>query len=309
MTSKDPYEILGVPRNATQDDIKRAYRRLAKEYHPDRNPGNKAAERRFKEVQAAYEVLGDPQRRAEYDRFGAGGPAPEFRTWTTRGAGSFEDIAFDFGSLGDLTGIFEQFFRRSSPRVREAGPRKLRPRGPNIEHEILITFDEALRGTTREIILSTQDQSRRSERIEVRIPAGVRDGQLIRVRGQGQEGPGGRGDLMIRCRVQPHPFFRREGLDLLLDLPLTFAEATLGTRVEIPTPNGPALVTVPAGTSSGTKLRLRGRGVQDGRSGQHGDLLAVVRIATPKNLSPRARQLLEELDRELAQRPRADWPV
>ena len=308
-TSKDPYEILGVSRTASPEEIKRAYRRLAKQCHPDRNPGDKTAEQRFKEVQAAYEVLGDPQRRAQYDRFGAGGPRPEFHSWTPGGGAPFEDVQFDFGGLGDLTGIFEQFFSpRGQARRRPRAARPTRRRGPNLQHSVELSFEEALRGATREVVLTGGGRGGRGERIEVRIPAGVRDDQRIRVKGKGQEGPGGRGDLIIRCQVRPHRFFRRDGLDVLLDLPLTFTEATLGAKVEIPTPDGSAIVSVPPGTSGGTKLRLRGRGVSDGRSGTRGDVLAVVRVQAPQNVSPRARELLAELEGELAQQPRADWP-
>lgn len=306
MGTKDPYEILGVSRSATPEEIKRAYRRLAKQYHPDHNPNDKSAERRFKEVQAAYEVLGDPERRAQFDRFGAGGPAPDVHAWSTWQGSPFEDIRVDFGSLGDLTSIFEEFFSRGAGErpVRRAA-RRPRERGADLEHSVQLSFEEAARGTVRSLVLESDGQR---EHIEVRIPAGVRDGQRIRVRGQGQPGAGGRGDLLIRCQVQPHPYFRREGLDILLDLPLSFAEAVRGARVEIPTLDGPTVLTVPPGTSGGTKLRLRGRGLRDPRSGQVGDMYALVRIRVPKELSPRARELLSELERELGQQPRADVP-
>ncbi|MHC4091926.1 MAG: DnaJ domain-containing protein, partial [Planctomycetota bacterium] len=207
MKQKDPYEILGVSRTAAPPEIKRAYRRLAKESHPDRNPGNKAAETRFKEVQAAYEVLGDPERRQQYDRFGAGGPPPDFQTWTTGGPSPFEGVQFDFGG-GDLSSIFEQFFRRPGTRGRSrraAG--RPRPRGADLEHTIDLGFDEAVRGTSREIRLQAAGSNAHTQRIEVRIPAGVADNQRVRVKGKGHEGPGGSGDLMIRCRVRPHPYF------------------------------------------------------------------------------------------------------
>ncbi len=303
--NKDPYQILGVRRDATQEEIKQAYRRLAKQYHPDRNPNDKSAEQRFKEVHAAYEVLGDPERRAQYDRFGAGGPAPDVRTWTTSTGFPFEDLSFDFGSLGDLTSIFEQFFSRTGVGHgrRRSTARSAMPRGADLEHTIELSFEEAARGTIRELRLPGTDSTGGAEQIRVRIPPGVGDGQRVRVRGKGQEGPGGRGDLMITCRVRPHPYFRREGLDILLDLPLTFSEATLGTQVEIPTLEGFTVVKVPPGTSSGTKLRLRGRGLRD-RNGQSGDMYAIVRIQVPKEPSPRARQLLMELERELGQSPR-----
>jgi curved DNA-binding protein len=312
MDHKNPYEILGVPRDASQNDIKRAYRRLAKELHPDRNPGNKAAEAKFKEVQAAYEVLGDPQRRAQYDRFGAGGPTPDFQTWTTGGPSPFEGVDLDFGPLGDLSSIFEQFFRRPTGHggARRARPRPS-PRGADIEHAIDLSFEEAVRGTSRQIRLSAGGGNARSETIEFRVPAGVADGQRIRVKGKGQEGRGGRGDLMIRCRVHPHPFFRREQNDILLELPLSVSEAILGAKVDIPTLDGITRVTVPPGASSGTRLRLRGKGIPDQRSRATGDMYVVTRVAVPKDVSPRGRELLEELAAELNQHPRANlgWPV
>ncbi|MFH1747384.1 MAG: J domain-containing protein [Planctomycetota bacterium] len=305
MTSKDPYKILGVARGAAQDEIKRTYRQLAKKFHPDRNPGDKSAEQRFKEVQAAYEVLGDPQRRAQYDRFGAGGPRPEFHQWSSGGGAPFGG-GIDFDNLGDLTSIFEQFFSRGQTRGPRRAARRPHSRGADIEHTVELSFEEALRGTSREVLLKGGP---RSEHIKVRIPAGVANGQRIRVKEKGQDGQGGRGDLMIHCHVQAHRLFRRDGRDILLDLPLTFSEAALGANIEIPTPDGPTVVKVPAGTSSGTKLRLRGRGVRLDRSGDCGDLYAVVRIQVPKILSPRARELLAELDNITPLKPRADWPT
>ncbi|MBK8913071.1 MAG: DnaJ domain-containing protein [Phycisphaerales bacterium] len=310
MQHKDPYQILGVSRTATEAEIKTAYRRLAKQHHPDRNPGDKAAERRFKEVQAAYEVLSDPQRRAEYDRFGAGGPRPDFQSWGAAPHGE-QSVRVDFGDFGDLTSIFEQFFSRGAaagrngPRAR--GARRSAPpveaAGADIETQVDVSFDEALRGCAREIALAAPGGP--TERIAVRVPPGVGDGQRIRVRGQGQHGLGSRGDLIIRVRVAPHPWFRREGRDLFVDLPLTFTEAALGARVEVPTPDGPARVTIPPGTSSGTKLRLRGRGVPADRAMEAGDLYVVIRIEAPRELTPRARELLEELAREMPRDPRA----
>jgi len=304
MSNKDPYEILGVPRSAKQDEIKKAYRRLAKQHHPDRNPNDKTAEKRFKEVQAAYEVLGDSQRRAQYDRFGAGGPAPDIHAWTADSR--FQDVPFGFGSVDDLTGIFEQFFSRGVRRPRRRSAARSMPRGSDIEHIVELAFDEAIRGTERDVVLATDGGNQSREQIRFHVPAGVSDGQRIRLRGKGQDGPGGRGDLMVKCCVRPHPTFRRDQLDILLDVPLTFPEAALGAQVEIPTPDGTTVVKVPAGTSGGTKLRLRGRGVRDERTGRTGDLYAVVRILAPRNLSPHARELLQELDQELGQHPRRD---
>jgi curved DNA-binding protein len=312
MDHKDPYEILGVPRSASPDEIKRTYRRLAKQHHPDRNPGNKQAESRFKEVQAAYEVLGDPERRAQYDRFGAGGPRPDFQSWTTAGTSPFEGFDFDFGSAGDLSSIFEQFFRRPAAggRARRAAARRPPPRGADLEHTIQLTFEEAVRGTSREIRLTGSGPKAGTERIEVHIPAGVADDQRIRVSGKGHEGPGGRGDLMIRCRVMPHRHFRRDGNDILLDLPLSLAEAVRGAKIEIPTLDGVTRVTVPPGTSGGTKLRLRGKGIHAQRSTTPGDMYVITRVVVPKELSAQAGKLLDELANELKQHPREGlgWP-
>lgn len=298
MPEKDPYEILGVSRSASADEIKRAYRRLAKEHHPDRNPNNKAAEQRFKEVQAAYEVLGDPQKRAQYDRFGAGGPAPQYQQWAA-GAGAaspFEGVSFGFGGE-DLTSIFEQFFNRAGGRTARRGRGRARPRGADLETEIDLTLEEAVRGTERDIVVTGSTGQR--EHIRFRVPPGVDHGQRIRVREKGQDGPGGRGDLMIRCHIRPHPYFTRDGHDLSCTVWVSYREAALGTQVEVPTLDGSTLVKVPAGTSGGTKLRLRGRGLRDSRGDKVGDLYAIIRVQVPKELSPRARELLLELDQEL----------
>lgn len=310
---KDPYEILGVGRNASQDEIKRAYRRLAKESHPDRNPGNKQAEERFKEVQAAYEVLGDPQKRKQFDQYGAGGPMPDFERWASGATGGSPfgrhgDVHVDMGGVGgfeDLGSIFEQFFARPGARrrSRSTARQQPQPRGGNLEHAVDVGFEEAINGATRTVILSSPETASGQERIDVRIPAGVKHGQRIRVREKGHLGPGGRGDLMINVRVHPHPYYRREGNDILLDVPLSFKEAALGTKVTLPTPSGKATVTVPPGTSSGARLRLRGRGVKQS-DGTHGDFFAIVKIDAPKAVSDRAQELIEAFDAEVKQKPR-----
>lgn len=311
MTTKDPYDILGVKRSSTADEIKRAYRRLVKESHPDHNPGDKSAERRFKEIQAAYEVLGDSKRREQYDRYGAGGPAPDFHQWSAGHAAESNGATINFESMGDLNSIFEQFFRRSSGRQsRRREPEYAAPVGENIEHVIQVAFEESVRGTTRDVTLQGFDRGA-VERIEVKIPAGISDGQTIRLKGRGNPGPGGRGDLLIRVQILPHHYFRREGLDVYLDLPLTVPEAVLGSKIDIPTPDGPARLVVPPGASSGAKLRLRERGVRDARSGQVGDLFAVIKIVVPREPSSRLRSLMEEAAGEFGPNPRGDsgWPV
>ncbi len=297
MTSKDPYEVLGVSRQATADEIKRAYRKLAKQHHPDRNPGSKAAEQRFKEVQAAYEILGDPRKRAEYERARESGFTSGIPAWAQDVPGNFSGrVSFNFGD--DLTSIFEQFFGGHGRAAQRRSARRAVERGADIEHAVELSFEEALAGAQREVVLATPDGQQ--ERVRFRVPAGVEDGQRVRVPGKGQPGPGGRGDLVVLCRVRPHPVFRRDGLDVLLDLHLSFPQAALGTEVEIQTPDGLAVLKVPPGTSSGAKLRLRGRGVRNARTGQRGDLYAVVRIDVPKELSPEARRLVERLASELA---------
>lgn len=309
----DPYEILGLTRSASQDEIKRKYRELAKRFHPDRNPNDKSAERKFKEVQAAYEVLGDAQRRAQFDRFGAGGPKPDFQTWQGGGRGGgngvHESVNVEFGDFGDLSSIFEQFFSRGGaarPRGRRGAPAGTMPRGADLTTEVMIGFEEAAKGATREIVVSSETGAH-GERISFRVPSGVTDGQKIRIREKGQAGPGGRGDILVDVRIAPHPYFRREGLDILLDLPLTLSEALLGARVEIPTLEGPTLLSIPPGTSSHAKLRLRGKGIHDARSGQVGDMYAVIRVDVPREISPKARELVNSLSSELSQQPRRPW--
>lgn len=311
---KDPYEILGVSKSASADELRRAYRRLAKEHHPDRNPNDPKAIDRFKEVQAAYEVLGDAQKREQYDRFGAGGPPPDFGQWST-GHG-VDGVNVDFGDLGDLSSIFAQFFGggfggRASAR-RPHASRAKRPtapprRGADIAHSIEIDLEEAATGVNREIKLRS-DRPGHTERLEFQVPAGVADGQKIRIAGKGQDGRGGRGDLLIQCRIRPHRYFRREGDDIHLELPLSFSEAALGAKVEIPTLNGHSVLTIPPGTSGGARMRLRGQGLPNIRTKQRGDLFAVVRIVAPKEMNDADRAHIEALAQSLDAHVRTKRP-
>lgn len=309
--NKDPYSILGVSRGATEDDIKRAYRRLAKEFHPDRNRGDKQAETRFKEVQAAYEVIGDPARRRQYDQFGAGGPTPEYRQWQHPGGGGASGGAVDI-DFGDLSSIFEQFFQRGSARGGRSQTQSSRHEraaetngSTDIEIDAEITFDEALHGAQRKVTLAGGGTR---EVVSFRIPPGVRDGQRIRVRGRGHATRRGRGNLLVRCHVQPHPWFRLEGRNVVFDLPLSVSEAALGTKVEVPTPSGTRKIAIPAGTSSGTRLRLRGLGAAETANAEAGDFYAVVRIVVPKNPSDSVRKLFEKLAETDEEDVRADAP-
>ena len=295
MAKRDYYEILGVSRSATPDEIKRAYRKLAKQNHPDQNPGDQSAEARFKEAQEAYAVLSDKDKREKYDRFGHAAPgfqeAPDGAsyTWTTRGEpidiGDLSDI-FDFSGFGGGgESPFEKIFSRSRGRRAPATP------APDLEYPVSLTFERAVRGTKLELSI----EGPRTERIAVTIPPGVRQGQKIRVKGKGTPGQGGQppGDLFVVVNVQPHPYFERQGDDIYLTVPITVAEATLGAKIDLPTLDGTRTVTVPPGTPSGAKLRLAGLGVERPRTHKRGDQFVVVKITPPKQLTPEQRTLME----------------
>ena len=291
---QDYYEALGVPRDASQDDIRAAYRRLAREYHPDVNkdPG---AEDRFKEISEAYEVLRDPEKRAQYDRFGANWRAGQDVSGASGfegfgrggGGGGFEDVRVDFGAGDDFSDFFEGLFGGRARGRRGGGfGGGFSTRGADQEATLELSLEEAARGGRRRISFGD------GRDFEVDIPAGVRDGQRIRLAGEGEAGIGGgpSGDLFLRVRVRPDPRFRVEGRDVYTDARVAPWEAALGARVEIPTPDGgTAQVKVPAGSSCGRRLRLRGAGMAGG------DLYAVVQIQVPKRLSARERELFEQL--------------
>ena len=288
---RDYYEVLGVPRGAGDEEIRSAYRKLAREYHPDVNkdPG---AEDRFKEVSEAYEVLRDPEKREKYERLGADWKAGE----DVSGASGFGGGTSGFGGgdgqgFGDGAGFsdfFESFF--GGGRGGSRGFEGFSMRGGDREATLEVTLEEAARGGKRKISLAD------GRDFEVQIPSGVRDGQKIRLAGQGGEGASGgpAGDLYLRVRIKPHPRFRREDDDLVVEIPVAPWEAALGATVPVPTLDGNARVKVPAGSSSGRRLRLRGEGMP-GPGGRKGDLYASVRIVVPKVLEKRERELFEEL--------------
>lgn len=303
MAERDLYGVLGVPRSASADDIRKSYRRLAHKYHPDKNPGNPQAEEKFKEVTAAHEVLSDPKRRKLYDEFGADSlrsgfdpaRAEEYRQWKRQGAGQPFDLG-GFGGFGgggsgapfDLGSIFEQIFGSS------AGGGRVRSglRGEDVRASIEVDLADAVRGAEREVHLD-------GRKLRVRIPPGVADGSQIRLAGQGGPGAGTgpAGDLYLEVRLRPHPLVRREGRDLYIDLPVTVPEAVNGAEVTLPTFEGPVRLRIPAGSQSGTRLRLRGRGLPGLRGAERGDLYAVVKIVLPEQGEPlrRAVQQLEQL--------------
>jgi curved DNA-binding protein len=315
---KDLYAILGVARDADAETIRKTYRKLARKHHPDVNPGDRSAEDKFKDITHAYDVLSDAEKRRSYDEFGdvalqAGFDADKARrareAFSSRfepgGGGGFEGFPGageerpEFGGLDDL---FSDLFSR------RGGARRQR-RGSDLEAELELEFVDAALGGERRLSIARpmQDGTVRDETVTVRIPPGVADGGRIRLRGKGGEGRGGPpGDLIARIRVRPHRFFRREGRDLYLDLPVTVGEATLGARVEVPTLAGRVTLTIPAGTDCGAKLRLRGKGVPHPSGGQPGDLYVVVQIRVPRDLPPAAAEKLRELARFDPPDPRGD---
>ncbi|MCC5807956.1 MAG: J domain-containing protein [Opitutales bacterium] len=332
MDFKDYYKILGVDRSATQEEIKRTFRKLARECHPDHaaSEGKEAAESRFKEINEAYEVLGDAEKRRKYDSLGAEWKAQSgarAQGWQAgeeffgsraagTGPGGYE---YHFGGTG-FSDFFEQFFGGAGARGFAGGPdSRFRGtpfsdaehgarRGNDIESEIVVTFEEALHGSVRSISLRRLDPhsgAELTETVRVRLPAGVREGQRIRVAGKGAPGPAGAGDLFLRVCFERHPDFRVEDNNLVCDLELAPWEAVLGCSVEIPTLEGKARVRVKAGTQGGSSLRLRGRGLPLGK-GRRGDLLARVRIRVPQKLSAEEKALWERLAAETSFSARED---
>jgi curved DNA-binding protein len=291
---QDYYDLLGVDRDASPQDIRSAYRRLARRYHPDVNK-EAGAEDRFKQISEAHEVLRDPEKRERYDRFGqnwrAGQDVSGASGFERAGSpgGGFEDIGFDFGGGGggQFSDFFEGLFGGGG---RDRGFEGVSMRGGDAEAELELDLEEAARGGRRHLSLAD------GREFDVEIPPGVRDGQRIRLAGEGGQGRGGgpAGDLFLRVRLRPHPRLRLDGRDLYVDLPVAPWEAALGASVPVPTLDGDAKVKVPAGSSSGRRLRLRGQGFPD-RSGNRGDLYAVVQIRVPPKLSREERELFEQL--------------
>ena len=311
---RDYYEVLGVKRDASEDDIKRAYRKLARQHHPDRNPGDKQAEVKFKEVQEAYDVLSDKKKRAQFDQFGFAGP----QTGAGAGPGGFhwgggfgqggfgqggveidpsqlDELLRGFG-MGGASGMggaggagFEDIF---SQRARPGGRNRRSGQREPISHEIHIPFERAALGGSISISVD-------GHQIDVKIPAGIEEGKSLRLTGQGP----GNSDLLLKIRIDPHPYFRREGNNLVLTAPVTISEAVLGEKIDVPTLDGAKLtVKIPPGASSGQRLRLRGKGINGG------DQYVELKIVVPGPLHERSRQLIEEFARLNPQTPRTGAP-
>jgi len=326
MTDRDLYDVLGVSRSASADEIKSAYRKLARQYHPDLNPNDKKnAEQRFREIQEAYDVLGDSEKRKQYDMYGraafegvGAGPRAGASEWTAHqaGPGGFETFDFsqffntgggrggarvDPADLEEGAGLFDELFgrMRSGRRPRSGG----RP-GRDIESSLRVPFLTAVKGGEMPIVVSRP--TGQHETLDVKIPPGIADGAKIRLKGKGEPGTlgGPDGSLVITVHVEPHPYFRREGRNLVIDVPITIGEAVLGARIEVPTLEGLKTVTVPPGSSGGQKLRIKGQGVPADGKNPAGDLLAVLKIVAPKQVDDESRRLIEGFARRNPAQPR-----
>lgn len=309
----DFYSVLGVSKSASVEEIRKAYKKLSRDNHPDRKPGDAAASEKFKQVQEAWDVLGDETKRQQYDQYGTtfGPNGPQFRGGQQPGGGGPVDMGDLFGGgqvdLGDLFGnMFGGGGGAQSPFGRQGGRKPRAAKGEDISAEIEIPFVVAAEGGAHELQLNRGGQV---ERLSVKIPAGVATGSVIRLGGQGQAGRGGgpSGDLLVTIKVAPHPYFRREGSDLFVDVPISVSEAALGAKVEVPTlSEGRMMVTVPAGTSSGAKLRLRGKGVLDHKKKERGDLYVIIKLMLPPKLSDESRKLFEQIAASAPYDPRTD---
>ena len=310
--AEDYYDVLGLSRAASEDEINKAYRDLARKHHPDLNPDDAAAKKKFQEVTAAFEVLSDPKKREQYDRFG-----PAFEQMKGGGAGGWpgagggQQFEFDLGDLfggggppgaggaGGFADIFKHFGGGAPPRGRSNAGRSTPSRGEDIQTEITVPFRTAVSGG--EAALSLQRSGGKTETLTVKIPAGLEDGRKIRLRGQGNPDPmgGDQGDLLLTVHVAPHPQFRRQGARLEVSIPVTLAEAARGAKVDLPTPKGVITLTIPPGTSSGTKLRVKGHGVAPA-----GDLFAEVLVVVPAELSDADREAIAKISDRYPQSPR-----
>ncbi len=354
---RDYYEVLGVTKGASDEEIKKAFRKMSKKYHPDLNPGNKEAEEKFKEVNEAYQVLSDADKKSRYDRFGHAGVDPSYGAGGA--GGGFNGAGFDFGDIfGDIFGGFGGF----GGGARRNGPR----RGADVRQTVDVSFEEAAFGCAKKINITKQEKcdscngtgakpgtvaetcshcggtgqiqtqqrtilgymtnvttcphchgegkiikepcrdcrgtgkTRKSKTIEINIPAGIDNGQTMQLSGQGEAGDRGgpNGDLLITVRVRPHEIFRREGNDVYISMPISFAQAALGATLTVPTLDGAVEYEIPEGTQTGTRFRVRGKGIPYIRSKNRGDQFVTVNVEVPKNLTQRQKEILMEFDED-----------
>ena len=309
-TKRDYYDILGVGRTASQDEIRKSHRKLVRQYHPDANRDNPQALEKFREVQEAYDILSDDEKRRQYDELGhaafepghvgggseAGDPYEAYRratssrhkSWKASPNVTVEDFEGDPTAAGGFADIFDQFFGGRGGRRPRVDPQK--QRGADIEHSVTLSFEQAARGCTIPLQLNREG---RIETIDLKIPSGVKEGSRVRLCGKGQPGTGGSGDLYITTRVVDHPYYRRDDLDVYMDLPISMYEAILGGKIDVPTLDGKVTLTVPPGTSSGAKLRIKNRGIR--RGSEHGDQFVVIRVVVPRDMDDDEREGIERM--------------
>ena len=306
MTKKDYYSVLGVRRDASDKEIKQTYRRLARQYHPDVNPGDASAEQKFKEISAAYAVLSHADSRKKYDRFGhqafASGFDPAFASGRGFAAGqsNFKDFFGGRASFDGLSSILEELWGGGRPRTQQAPVP-----GQDLEQTVDLSFEEAVRGTTAQVQVIRRDGG--AERLQVKIPPGVDTGSKVRAAGKGEFGrhSGPPGDLYMVIRVRPHAYFARQGSDILCEVPVTLTEVLVGAKIDVPTIDGKTTMTLPAGTQNGRRFRLRGKGVPALHGGERGDHYVTVQVVLPEKLDARSRELLEEFAARNPLQPRA----
>ena len=296
--ASNPYEVLGVKPDATATDIRKAYRRLAKSSHPDVNRGDKNSEERFKRISAAYDLLSDAEKRARFDRGeidASGAERPRSRARRTSANGAAHPFA-GAGGFGEAAGfadaddIFAQMFGRNFRR---------NPRGADRRYQLDVDFLDAVNGAKRSLVLPD------GSHIDVNIPAGIRDGQVLRIRGKGEPGDGGAGDAMIEVGVRPHPHFERKGDNIHVEVPITLKEAVLGAKIKAPTPTGSVTVTVPKGANTGTVLRLKGRGVRR-KNGERGDEYVTLKVRLPDKGDPELERFVTHWHPATSQDPRSE---
>jgi DnaJ-class molecular chaperone len=290
--ARDPYDVLGVKREASEDEIQKAFRRLAKKSHPDLHPGDKKAEDRFKELNAAYDILGDAAKRARFDRGEIDANGTEIRQNPFAGArrpgggfgGGARAETFAFDDLGDIFGgIFGERGRAGA-----FGGGGVPSQGEDLRYTLEVDFVDAVTGVKKRLNLPG------GKTLDVTIPAGITDGQSIRLKGQGAVGHGGPpGDAMIEVKVRTHALFRREGRDIHIDLPISLTEAVLGGKAEAPTVSGPVTLTIPKGANTGTRLRLKGRGVPASKREPAGDQYVTLKVQLPKKIDPELEEFVK----------------
>jgi DnaJ-class molecular chaperone len=306
--SDDLYEVLGVGRTATQDEIKKRYRTLAKELHPDLNPGKPDVEERFKRVSSAYAILSDPEQRGRYDRGeidATGQERPEQRFYREYAEDPSATRFYTHEGFGDeesLGAFFSDLFGGRGERAGRREGMRMRVRGADVSYTLPISFLEAAKGAKKRVVVGGEHP------IELTIPAGVRDRQTLRLKGQGMPGfeGGPSGDAYVEVHIQPHAFFERKDNDVHLELPVSLAEAVIGGRIQVPTIDGPVSMSVPKGSNTGTTLRLRGKGIVDQKSGQRGDQYVRLKVVLPKTPDAELEKLVEQWARSHPYDPRAE---